>query len=252
MYATGDLLCSVAGQWAKTTEMRSEYREAASTRGEGWRQLDWTLNSAVQLLYLIEYADFHTQGMIGNGRTTLSGGGWAADSNIGMTGLSIGDGNGTNSVSNGGTAGYLTDYMTYRGIENWYGNVWKMLDGITWDGRWTGVEAAQPVYYTNNAEHFKDYGTDNMRFLTNASYIGTSGGYISEFEETVGFIPSAVGSSSLVRDYYWQYSESGRDFWRVFLFGASAARGGSAGGFALYADNAWSHAGSSIAGRLAY
>jgi len=252
MYETDDVLCSVAGQWAKTHEKRSEFREAALTRGEGWRQLDFAINSAVQLLYLIEYADFHTQGMIGNGRTTLSDGSWEADSYIGMTGLSIGDGNGTNSVSNGGSAGYLTDYMTYRGIENWYGNVWKMLEGITWDGRWTGVAAAQPVYFTNNVEHFKDYGSDNMRFLTNASYIGTTAGYISDFEETFGFIPSAVGSASLVHDYYWQYSKSSRDYWRVVLFGASADVGGQAGGFTLLVNNIWSAALPYIAGRLAY
>lgn len=252
MYASGDIMCSIAGQWPKTNETRGEYRDMAAERGEGWRQLDWTLNSAVQLLYLVEYADFHTQGMIGNGRTSLSNGSWAADSYIGITGLSIGDGNGTNSVSNGGTAGYLTDYMTYRGIENWFGNVWKMLDGITWDGTWTGVAAAQPVYYTNNVEHFKDYGSDNMRFLTNASYIVTLGGYISDFEETIGFIPASVGNSSLVYDYYWQYSESGRNYWRVVRFGAVAPGGGAAGGFALTANNAWSHADAAIAGRLAY
>lgn len=252
MYATGDTLSSVAGQWPKVYEQRSEYREASAIRGEGWRQLDFTLNSAVQLLYLVEYANFNSQGMIGAGRTGLSGGSWAADSYIGKTGLSIADGNGTNSVSQGTTLGYLTDYMTYRGIENWYGNVWKILDGITWDGRWTGVEAAQPVYYTNNSEYFKDYGSDNMRFLTDASYIGSLNGYISDFENTFSFIPSAVGSSSLVYDYYWQYSESVRDYWRLVSFGTTALYGGQAGSFALNVNSAWSNANATIAGRLSY
>ena len=40
--------------------------------------------------------------------------------------------------------------MTYRGIENWYGNVWKDLSFIAWDGRWTGTTAPQPVYWTND------------------------------------------------------------------------------------------------------
>ncbi len=252
VYATGDLLSSVAGQWAKTNETRSEYREAAITRGEGWRQLDFTINAAVQMLFLVEYANFHTQGMIGNGRTTLSGGAWSADSYIGKTGLSIDDGNGTNSVSNGGTAGYLTDYMSYRGIENWYGNVWKMLDGITWDGTWTGVAAAQPVYWTNNADDFKDQGRENMYYLCDASYIGSAAGYISDFENNFGFIPSAIGSSNLVYDYYYQYSESGRDYWRVPLVGGSVTAGGQAGGFALHVFTAWSYAGVAFAGRLAY
>jgi len=252
MYATGDKLASVANQWAKTNEQRSEYREASVSRGEGWRLLDFTLNSAVQLLYLVEYANFNAQGMIGMGRTELSDGTWTADSYIGKSGLSIGDGNSSNSVSNGGTAGYLTDYMTFRGIENWYGNIWKMLGGITWDGRWTGAAAAQPIYYTNNAADFKGYGTDYMYYLTDASYIGTSAGYISDIENTFSFIPKSVGGSYLIYDVYWQLSEVGRDYWRVFLFGGDAHYGGAAGGFAVAVPDAWSTGAVYVAGRLAY
>jgi hypothetical protein len=91
-----------------------------------------------------------------------------------------------------------------------------------------------------------------MRFLTDASYIGSLNGYISDFENTFSFIPSAVGSSSLVYDYYWQYSESVRDYWRLVHFGLSATDGGKAGGFALIVYSAWSHDHASIAGRLAY
>jgi hypothetical protein len=251
MYAVNDKFCSVAGQWAKTNETQEEYLAGAVSRGNGWRNIDFTLNSAIQLLYLVEYASFNTQGMIGAGRTGLSGV-WEADSYIGMTGLSIGDGNASGNVSNGGTAGQLTDYMSYRGIENWYGNVWKMLSGITWDGRWTGTTAAQPVYYTNNIDYFKPYGSENMKFLTNAPYIGSAAGYIADYENTSFFIPSGVGSSSLVYDYYYQYSESSRNYWRVVRFGGHAYAGSVAGGFALYAFDVWSHVAVAVAGRLAY
>jgi len=149
LYAAGDKMCSVSGQWPKVNETRSEYRTMAAERGTGWRQLDYYLHSAVQLLYLIEYADFNSQAMIGAGRTTLDDGSQVADSFIGKTGYSNADGNASGNVSNGGSAGFLTDYMTYRGIENLYGNVWKMVDGLTIDGRWTGVEAAMPMYATN-------------------------------------------------------------------------------------------------------
>jgi hypothetical protein len=254
LYASGDKMCSVAGQWAKTAETRAEYRAMAAERGSGWRQLDWYLNSAVQLLYLIEYADFNSQTMIGNGRTSLSGGGWTADSYIGMTGLSIGEGNVSASVSNGSTLGYLTDYMSYRGIENWYGNAWKMLDGITWDGRWTGAPAAQPVYVTNNSADLIDYGIGNLTHLIDAPYIGSDAGYISDISNVLGFIPSAAMGSSSTKlcDYYYQYSQSARDYWRVVLFGGLAYHGGSAGGFALHAHSAWSRASVDIAGRLCF
>jgi len=38
LYAAGDKMCSVAGQWAKTNETRTEYRAMAAERGTGFRQ----------------------------------------------------------------------------------------------------------------------------------------------------------------------------------------------------------------------
>jgi len=259
LYAANDEMCSVAGQWPKVNETRAEYRTMAAERGAGFRQLDYYLHSAVQLLYLVEYADFNAQSMIGGGRTNLTGGGWTADSYIAPTGLSISDGNGTNSVMSGtlysinGT-GYLTDYMTYRGIENLFGNVWKMLDGIAWDGSWTGAAAAQPVYVTNNSSYFADQVSTNMKHLCDASYIGADAGYISNIEEATGFIPSAVGASSTTDlcDYYYQYSQVGRDYWRVVLAGYTAVAGGAAGVFALNGYTAWSNDAVNFAGRLCY
>jgi len=254
IYTAGDKMTSVAGTWAKTNQTRTEYRAMAVERGTGWRQVDYYLQSAIQLLYLIEYADFNSQDMIGVGRTDLSGGDWLADSYIGLTGLSVEDGDITNAVQVGGAGGYLTDYMTYRGIENLFGNVWKMIDGITWDGEWTGSEAAQPVYITNNSEYFIDQLSTNMKHLCDASYIGAGDGYITNIEEVTGFIPSAVGGSSTtyLTDQYYQDSEVGKDYWRIVTVGGYATYGGRAGVFTLTATNPWSYALTLIAGRLSY
>ena len=142
--------------------------------------------------------------------------------------------------------------MTYRGIENLYGNVWKMIDGITWDGRWTGSAAAQPVYVTNNSSDFQDATRVNMQHLCDASYIGTFGGYISNIENVIGFIPSAVGASSSTKlcDYYWQYSEVSRNYWRLVMVGGKALYGVKGGVFALSVDGAWSDAGVNISSHL--
>jgi len=191
--------------------------------------------------------------MIGGGRTALSGGGWTADSYIGLTGLSIGDGNGTNSVSNGGV-NYATDYMTYRGIENLFGNVWKMVDGITWDGTWTGSAAAQPVYVTNNSTYFADQVSTNMQHLCDAPYIGAASDYIGNIVNVTGFIPSAGGGTATeeICDYYYQYSEVGRNYWRVVLVGGDAYAGGAAGVFSLFAASAWSAGRVYYGGRLCF
>ena len=144
LYAAGDLLCSVSGYYPKTYETRAEFRAMASERGAGWRNMDYFLMAAVQLLYLVEYADFDSQDMIGNGRTMFSSGAWEAANQgngkyIGQCGYSNGDGNASNATDRASAldisaidtsqASYQ-DYMTYRGIENFFGNVWQWIDGI--------------------------------------------------------------------------------------------------------------------------
>lgn len=257
--ATGHKLCSVAGQWPKVREQITEYRAAASNRGTNWTQLDFPLHSAVQLLYLIEYADFDSQGTKGNndtigaGRTNLSGGVWEADSYIGQTGLSIADGNGTNSVSLGGTSGYLTDYMSYRGIENLFGNTWKMVE-LAVDGTWQGDFAAMPFYYTNNKSHYNTQNDTNLKLLGNSSYIGASVGYIADIEDVeFGFIPKSVSGGSATTklcDQYYQYNESGRDYWRAALVGSDATNGVRAGVFTLLVYAVWSSGAVTFAARL--
>ena len=78
MYASGDVLCSVSGQYPKTNETRAEFRAMAEERGTGWQLMDSNIYAAIGLLYLTEYGDLNSQSEIGNGRTGLSGGTWIA------------------------------------------------------------------------------------------------------------------------------------------------------------------------------
>ena len=48
MYAAGDKLCSLSGQFPKTNETRAEFRAMAANRGTGWRQQDFDMISAIQ------------------------------------------------------------------------------------------------------------------------------------------------------------------------------------------------------------
>ena len=252
MYDAGDKLKSVANQWPKTSETRAAYRSMAQSNGTIWRQMDYYLLSAVQLLYLIEYGNFNSQSMIGAGRTNLSGGGWTADSYIGRTGFSVKDGNNTASDQVGGSSGYMTDYMSYRGIENFFGNVWKFIDGMTIDMTLNNTTSPIPIYVSNNSSYFADTGSVNMQLLVNETNIGaTNEGYISNIENCTGFIPSAVGASSTTKltDYLMQYSSNGNG-WRAPWFGASSTNGSIAGCFAFYASNAWSVFAVNVSARL--
>ena len=88
----GDKLESVSGKFCVAGKTRDEFRQLAAAVGDGWHQLDWYLNNALQLLALIEFGTFDMQSAsaIGMGRTQLSGGSWKCGSNSATNGKSKG------------------------------------------------------------------------------------------------------------------------------------------------------------------
>jgi len=239
---------SASGTTPAASKTRTTFRTEASARGTGWRQVEYYLHSAIQLLYLVEYQDFNSQEMIGEGRTTLSGGSWDTSSYIGISGKSNADGNGTNSNDSSTLGGDA--YMTYRGIENWYGNMWEMRDGWTVND----VSASQLIMYaTNNDADFADTGSTNMTVIYDDTSPHASGGYISGLADiSNGFIGNAMSgaSNTYVGDYYWQYA--GGSGWSLPMVGAAATVGSLAGAFALYVADASSDSYVANSSRLAF
>ena len=234
-----DTLASVSGKAPEVQGTRANFRAAASLRGTGWRQYDYQLMSAIQLLYLVEYASFNSQSKIGNGLTDWSSAwpGWNNYNPITKTGLSNAKGNSTFNVSNGN--GVIGSYMSYRGIENWFGHLWKFCEGINFNNN--------IAYWCNNETQYADDTS------TNYSQIGTlinANGWQKYLLNTLhGFLPNAVGASSstYIADYYYQSAG-----WRVALVGGGASDGVNAGAFFLYATDGSTAADRYLAGRLTY
>ena len=237
-----DKLGSVSGYAPMMDETRAEFRAVALNRGVGWRQQDFYLTSAIQLLYLVEYASFYSQDVIGMGRTELTGGTWTKDSYIGVTGKSNSDGNAT-----ANTGGDTNDaYMSYRGIENFFGNIWKWVDGIN-------VNDNIP-YVSNTETDFADDTDTNYTRLTDTGGSGITlhnvNGWQTTLEQTKGgFLPSAVGgsSSTYITDYYYQAAD-----WRVARLGGHANYGDSAGFFYWYLYRTSTVDATSIGSRIAF
>ena len=107
---------SSSGSAPLTNEKITMLRESASKLGTDFSILDYHYY-VLQMLYLIEYADYDSQSVLGKGLTENDGtiimGG--TDS-LGMkSGCLVNDGKHS---------------MIYRGIEDIYGNTWDFLDGI--------------------------------------------------------------------------------------------------------------------------
>ena len=55
--------------------------------------------------------------------------------------------------------------MSYRGIENLYGNIWKFVDGITIDATADDEATDIPIWVTNDDTEFADTGNVGTNIL---------------------------------------------------------------------------------------
>lgn len=244
--ATGDKLSSIAG--AKPTSgveqtgaTRNGFRKLANNRGIGWEQAFATTVALTQLLFTVEYASMNTQTAIGRGNVDKPSG----DANISyteITGATTHLGNQSGSVTNENEI----NIVTYRGEENFWGNIWKWVDGLNIFNQSDLYVANHGFADDTNQEPYKDAGITLSK--TNG-YISAFG-YNEEFDWL--FFPSETkGDSALpVGDNFYQTTTL--NAWRVALLGGIWYGGSSAGGFCWYVHIASSYRHRDIGGRLVY
>jgi hypothetical protein len=248
---TGDKLSSVSGFGAITGMVangtRAHFRQYAANRGAGWSQEFADVRAAMQLLYLVEYASFYSQSVLGAGISAVSD--WAAynDYNpISKTGVGNAIG-----VASGNTAGSTssatesTKYLKYRGIENPYGHIWKWVDGFN-------INNNIP-YICNNITNFADDTASNYTNLKDilgvAVTMHNGDGYQATLKKNGrAFMPASIGAdgATKITDYYYQLSG-----WRVARSGGGAY-GARDGFFCLDCTDASSGLYRSIGGQLCF
>lgn len=125
---TGDKLCSISG--AKPASgltqnlVRANTRKLANNRGAGFQQADLLSNSCTQMLFLVEYASSDSQTKIGMGVTTFTDDGTSNMSVVNGACDTFGNSSGMANGENGKIS------ITYRGEENFWGNLWSWEDGL--------------------------------------------------------------------------------------------------------------------------
>jgi hypothetical protein len=247
--STGDKLASVSGIYPMVGLTRAQFRTIAANRGSGWLQLDWTLFSAVQVLYLTEYQTFNSQAVLGDGNTNgtyvtqSDNQNQSPNSPAGLTN-SIGNASTNGSQASAG-ASPGTAFMSYRGIENFYGNVWNWTDGIN-----VNVTANGNVHVTNNRADFADNTSTNMTLVSTTA--PTTSGFVSAIAAIdYYFVASSVsgGSSSTYLTDQWFGSTSSN---RVVRVSGSSDNGANAGAFFVSANTDSSFASRFVGGRLAF
>ncbi len=220
---TVDKLCSIAGAKPASglTQLltRANSRTLAANRGAKWSLATVQSVSASQLLFLVEYASFNTQTAIGRGVCDKTDDGATNMSNV--TGATTALGNGSGAAV--GTNGLVS--IAYRGEENFWGNIWKWVDGLN-------IQASS-LHYAWIAD--KNFADDTTTGYTNVGFtLAKASGYVSAFGYSRDFdwlfLPSAVAGSDAnpVGDYFYQNNTYAG--FLVALLGGSWYNGSTTGG----------------------
>ena len=152
-----------------------------------WEMQDHLTVSYIQLLGSLEYGGFNWQALIGQGNCNNT-----ARINTGSTGSA-----GNTSY---GVPGDGIHAMSYRGIENFYANLLKWVDGLN-------ISGSERQAWVANHGFACDTFDGTIYQNTNATLAG-SGGYISDINTNstydYGFLPWAVAGSPTADfcDYY--------------------------------------------------
>ena len=237
-----DLFCSIAG--AKPASgltqnlTRPNIEQMAKNRGEGFHLEGIKQTSANQLLMIIEMGMMNLQTAIAQGVVSIADN--ASFNCSSLTGSTSILGNGTGratqtintkaDASTTETADGKTS-VTYRGLENPWGNIWKFIYGVNlWgNGRMGG---GQP-YICKDFNFAESKNSDNYEgagfTVTNANGYISAMGY-STHCDWLFMASEALGNSSLpVGDYH--YITPNLNGYRIALLGGHWYSGGGAGGF---------------------
>ena len=223
---------------------RANTRLLARKRGSGWEQAYAATAAASQLLMLIEYASFNMQTAIGRGNTDQG----SSAANIQYTGATVSLGNASGAVTNANGI----QIISYRGEENFWGNIWTWVDGMNEENP-DPFESGQA-----GTLHVADHGfADNSKaspYKNTGIHPIQGSGYVSAFgySEEFDWLFIAVeysGSDALpVGDYAWNNNPG----WRVAILGGCCHYGSRAGAFYWILNDAASGRYWDIGGRLVY
>lgn len=216
------------------------FRSAARLNGQHYQQSTYAQLKALQCLYLVKYGNRNGQTAVGKGVVGTS------ESYIpgyNVTGVSSAN-NDNSTLKSGMTFGTTTNSTTHMrlfGIEDFWGNIWEWVDGLTTDGSCNLI---------TSWNSFSGEDTTIASITTPSGVTANSNGYVNNVigNTAAGFMPiSFSGSSSTYwADYGCLFASC------VLYFGGRWDNGAYAGPFGLSAGYGTSTAQANVGARLSY
>lgn len=243
------------------TLTRANAEAMASNHGKGWHIETVQAVSAVQLLMLIEFGTMNMQQAIGKGVVEIPdiASGFNGASYTGST-TALGNQTGMATATTNSTNGTSVTYrengcvnVSYRGIENPWGNIWKFVEGINvWgDGTMEGGQAyIASDFDFNDSRNSGNYEAVGFRFPNTSGYINAMG-YGSERYDWL-LMPSEVGGTSALPVGDYTYVNEDLNGYKGVRIGGSWTGKTNAGMFCWHMRSAVSYSSADVGCRLIY
>ena len=216
-FVSGGKLLSVSGVTPTTTQTIATFRTQAMANGDGWHLTDWNLLNTIKRLCYIEFCDFIVTKYLGEGNHTGSD-----------YGITTGQSNALGNRSSNST--HNDKYMSYRGIENMYADIWEFVDGVNINNYQFYVNGKYSTFAS-------DVFTGDYVAKGPLTVAGASNSLIKRCAVSVdgGFIPTVIGGSTTTfyGDALWSATGA-----RIAIYGGDAGSGASDGPSPLSVNNA--------------
>lgn len=231
-YQSGSQLISRSGVAPKVSITQAAFRDLCRQgRNTNWNILTYYQVCALQFLFIVEFAELNAQKLFGQGRANTS--------SASATGTTNALGNRSGRISTDDANGNIS----YRGIEDWYANVWDFVDGL--------MLSDNGYHITNDPSKF-----GNMSAMVNIKKtlsLNNTNGYVTAMEKLDNYeftnIPCTLGGNDQTYycDYFWAHDKGEQN---ITLFGGNWADGARCSAFCLNCDNVASVTWSSLGSRL--
>ena len=259
---TGDEFASIANA-KPASGIRNDLRAdklliLCKNRGTGWYSMGLKQYSMNQLMMLIEYGP-DLQAGIGRGVvdvsdnssyncSSLTGSTSILGNNTGMATSTINEIGGTQTT-------YTTDgkvSVSYRGMENPYGNIWELVQGGTVYGDGTDAIRGGQLYVSDDFNYAEGKHADNYKpigfTLPTSGYIRAFGYGDEKYDWIMMGSDAGTADTSIIKDYH--YTTTKLNGSRVLLLGGGWSNGGYAGAFFWHLDYGVGYRARHIGGRL--
>ena len=216
-FVSGGKLLSVSGVTPTRSQTIATFRTQAMANGVGWHLTDWNLLNTIKRLCYIEFCDFIVTKYLGNGNDTGSD-----------FGITTGQSNALGNRSSNST--HNDKYMSYRGIENMYADIFEFVDGVNVNNYQFYVNGKYSTFQS-------DVFTGDYVAKGPLTVAGASNSLIKRcaVSSDGGFIPTVVGGSTTT--FYGDALGSATGA-MVALYGGYALSGASGGLGALSVSTA--------------